>query len=141
MHLRRPCAARPPMSGSTCGGKAQAEGSMSTRESMRRELKELAKLAETMRRESEARASADHLPRYEPDPAQQLGEPALSTSSVTVPPVVPPSVPPPDDAGAVDLPGLGRGRGRLVAVFVGAGLAAALVGGAALGRSLVSQRG
>jgi hypothetical protein len=111
---------------------------MSTRESMRRELKELAKLAETMRKESEAKASAD-LYAYEPQPEQQPGELALTTSSVTVPPVVPPSVPPPDDLGEVDLPVLSRGRGRL-AVFVGAGLAVALVGGAALGRSLASQR-
>jgi hypothetical protein len=110
---------------------------MSTRESMRRELKELAKLAETMRKESEAKASAD-LYAYEAPP-EQPGELALTTSSVTVPPVVPPSVPPPDDAGEVDLPVLSRGRGRL-AVFVGVGLAAALVGGAALGRSFASQR-
>jgi hypothetical protein len=110
---------------------------MSTRESMRRELKELAKLAETMRKESEAKASAD-LYAYEAAP-EQPGELALTTSSVTVPPVVPPSVPPPDDAGEVDLPVLSRGRGRL-AVFVGVGLAAALVGGAALGRSFASQR-
>jgi hypothetical protein len=114
--------------------------STSTRESMRLELKELAKLAETMRKESEARASADLLQAYESEPVQQPEEPTLSASSVTVPPVVPPSTPPPDESAEVRLPGLGTGRGRFLTAVVGAGLAAALVGGAVLARSLASQR-
>jgi len=105
---------------------------------MRRELKELAKLAETMRKESEVKASAD-FSEYEPEAAQLTADPALSASSLTVPPVVPPSVPPPATSDFDDLPQHRGRRGGLRAVFVGAGVAAVLVGTAALGRSLVSR--
>ena len=68
---------------------------MSTRESMRRELKELAKLAETMRKD----AASEAKPNAYSFEAEAVAEAAahtpdrpLSASSVTVPPVVPPSL-------------------------------------------------
>jgi hypothetical protein len=100
---------------------------MSTRENMRRELKELARLAETMGKErtSDSWHPADERPSSPP-----------GLSSVSVPPVVPPSIPPPVAASVpVEVPFRNRKRGGVLAVVVGASLAAALMGGAVLGRS------
>src|SRR5258708_11661081 len=118
----------------------EAEGSMSTRESMRRELKELAKLAETMRKD----AASEAKPNAYSFEAEAVAEAAahtpdrpLSASSVTVPPVVPPSLPPPASS-ELEFPQKSGGRRGLIAIGVGAALAAAPVGGAALRRSVAS---
>jgi len=112
-----------------------------TREEMRRELKELTKLAETMRKEAapDSRPPYAHLLEPENNLAPPTPDRPLSVSSVTVPPVVQPSVPPPA-TDVDDFPPLRRGRKGLMAVAVGGALVVALVGGAAVGRSVTSHR-
>lgn len=112
-----------------------------TREDMRRELKELTKLAETMRKEAvpESRPPYAHLLDGEQNIAPPTPDRPLSVSSVTVPPVVPQSLAP-STADVDDFPPVRRGRKGFVAVGVGAALVIALVGGAAVGRSVTSHR-
>jgi hypothetical protein len=103
---------------------------MTTRESMRRELQDLAKLAKTMPTETPPPVAAKP-----PRPALQR-PPTPSTISVTIPPTVA-SVPPPlqVQAGAAGKPAKKGGRGTLVAVAL-VGLVVAVGGGATLGRTL-----
>jgi hypothetical protein len=115
--------------------------SMSTREDMRRELKELAKLAETMGKETPAEPAPD----LEGDvayPAAMLQRPATpaSSSRVSVPPFATPTLPPVFDPGDELRPRSAKRTG-IIAVLVGASLAAALVGGAFFGRSLAGGSG
>ena len=108
---------------------------MSTRDSMRRELKELAKLAETMGKESPADAAAQGNDPVD-FPASSLERPMTpaSSSRVSVAPFATPMTPPVFDIGE---PKKRSGkRTGFIAVVVGASLAAALVGGAYVGRSL-----
>jgi hypothetical protein len=112
--------------------------SMSTRESMRRELKELAKLAETMGKgsaESDAEIEAVPADMAGPFPGATLERPPTpaSASRVSVPPIATPTAPPVFDYPEPKKPGKRTG---IIAVIVGASLAAALVGGAAVGKSI-----
>jgi hypothetical protein len=106
--------------------------SMSTRESMRRELKELAKLAETMGKQTAAEPADDAA--YPVDFSNHgLERPVTpsSASRVSVAPVTTATMPPAYELEAKASPK----RTGLVAVIVGASLAAALLGGAAVGMS------
>jgi hypothetical protein len=115
--------------------------SMSTREDMRRELKELAKLAETMGKETPAEPAAD-LGSDVAYPGAMLQRPSTpaSSSRVSVPPFATPTLPPVFDPGDGLRPRSGKRTG-IIAVLVGASLAAALVGGAFVGRSLAGGSG
>jgi hypothetical protein len=109
---------------------------MSTRENMRRELKELAKLAETIGKEPVAESAPVRQEPYE-SPQRLIERPSTpqSLSTFTVPPVSP-------SMGAeafveAEAPRIRKRRGRgVVAIAIAVGLAGALVGGAQLGRSL-----
>ncbi len=113
--------------------------STSTRENMRRELKELAKLAETMGKERPATAETEASASHYSGGLQRPSTPA-SSSRVTVPPVAFPSTPAPfasplsSDIGAEP-----RKRSGFMAVVIGGSLAAALVGGAVVGKSLAGR--
>ena len=102
--------------------------SMSTRESMRRELKELAKLAETMGKQPVAETAAEGQVEF---PVHTLERPVTpaSASRVSVAPFTTPTVPPVFDIEPKAAPK----RTGIIAVVVGASLAIALVGGAAVG--------
>jgi hypothetical protein len=104
------------------------ETSMSTRQNMRRELQDLAKLAQTMPKER---------PTPMPTPAKAFERPSIpSRDSVSVPPAiasVPVSVP---AVSAVAQPK--RGRGLLV-TLAAAGIAVAIVVGGAMGRTLAQR--
>src|SRR5215831_12835393 len=110
--------------------------SMSTREDMRRELKELAKMAETMGKETPAEPAADVGGDHVAYPATMLQRPATpaSSSRVSVPPFATPTLPPVFDPGDETRPRSAKRTG-IIAVLVGASLAAALVGGAFVGKS------
>jgi hypothetical protein len=111
---------------------------MSTRESMRRELKELAKLAETMGKDAPVEVETDDAVAVE-FPAAGLQRPITpaSASRVSVAPFATPMTPPvfdsPFEAKAAPK------RTGLIAVLVGAGLAIALVGGAAVGKTMADR--
>lgn len=105
--------------------------SMSTRESMRAELKELAKMAETMGKAPAAEA-VDDRPLAFPENALERPPTPASASRVSVPPFATPTTPPVFDYAE---PKKGGKRTAFIAVTVGAALAAALVGGAAVGKS------
>src|ERR1700678_1457376 len=128
---------------------------MSTRESMRRELKELAKLADTIGRAPSVAPPAPSAPPPPPAFGAPLSAPpprpldslpmggieqastAGSTSALTV--LTPPSLPStPPPVSMQSRPPKRGSRGGLVALIGGA-LVAALVGGAALGKSLASR--
>src|SRR5579859_3357726 len=115
--------------------------SMSTRDDMRRELKELAKLAETMGKEPPAEVAVP-LGNDVAFPAATLQRPETpaSSSRVSVPPFATPTVPPVFDPGDELRPRSGKRTG-IIAVLVGASLAAALVGGAFVGKSLAGGSG
>jgi hypothetical protein len=104
-----------------------------TRESMRRELKELAKMAETMGKPS-ADAVADSAPIEFPQNTLERPATPASSSRVSVPPMATPTVPP-----VFDYAEAKRGSGKrtgVLAVLIGGGLAIALVAGAYVGKSL-----
>jgi hypothetical protein len=119
---------------------------MSTRDEVRRELKELAKLAETIRSRKEraldeappsgnwsALASTDELAARE---AQAYAPPQPRLSSVTVPPVTasqPSGLA--DYAGAVQPLPFYRQRAAVIAFATGAALVCAVAATAAVGRS------
>jgi hypothetical protein len=109
---------------------------MSTRENMRRELKELAKLAETMGKETPVEIEAEE-PGAPEFPAAGLQRPMTpaSSSRVSVAPFATP-MPPLFDSPFEAKP---RKRTGLIAVLVGAGLAIALVGGAAVGKTMADR--
>jgi hypothetical protein len=113
--------------------------STTTRESMRRELKELAKLAETMRKPSADASLAEEAPEPIEFPQSALERPVTpaSASRVSVPPMATPLTPPLFDY-AEAKPRSGKRTG-VVALLVGAGLAIALVAGAAVGKSLAGN--
>jgi hypothetical protein len=102
---------------------------MTTRESTRRELQDLAKLAASM-------------PKERPTPLPErpaLQRPSTPSSiSVNVPPAVA-SIPPPSDLASASASGK-RSRTPLVIVSVSLGLALAIAGGAEVGR-YVARRG
>src|SRR5579872_4896194 len=110
--------------------------STSTRENMRRELKELAKLAETMGKEPAVEAKEAPVV-VAPITLQRPATPA-SSSRVTVPPVVFPSTPPPFASPFSSEPPP-RKRSGVVALVIGGSLAVALVGGAIVGKSLAGR--
>jgi hypothetical protein len=104
-----------------------------TRENMRRELKELAKMAETMGKPS-ADAVADSAPIEFPQNTLERPATPASSSRVSVPPMATPTVPP-----VFDYAEAKRGSGKrtgVLAVLIGGGLAIALVAGAYVGKSL-----
>jgi hypothetical protein len=107
--------------------------SMTTRESMRRELKELAKLAETMGKQTavERIPEADIPVEFAGHSLERPLTPS-SASRVSVAPFTTPTLPP---AFELDAAKGAPKRTGLIAVIVGASLAAALVGGAAVGMS------
>jgi hypothetical protein len=109
----------------------------STRESMRRELKELAKMAETMGKPSPDAALAEEASSMQ-FPASALERPVTpaSASRVSVPPMATPTAPPVFDYAEPRRTGK---RAGVIAVLIGAGLAAALIGGAAVGKSLAGN--
>jgi hypothetical protein len=109
----------------------------STRESMRRELKELAKMAETMGKPSPDAALAEESASMQ-FPATALERPVTpaSASRVSVPPMATPTTPPVFDYAEPRRTGKRTG---VIAVLIGAGLAAALIGGAAVGKSLAGN--
>jgi len=107
---------------------------MSTRDNMRRELKELAKLAETMGKESPVDAAAAGRDVDFPMAGLERPPTPASSSRVSVPPFATPTAPP-----VFDIPEPQQRSGKrtgFIAVVVGASLAAALVGGAFVGKSL-----
>ncbi|HEY5147755.1 MAG TPA: hypothetical protein VII82_13365 [Polyangiaceae bacterium] len=108
--------------------------STTTRENMRRELKELAKLAETMGKPSADAVLADSAPIEFPQNTLERPVTPASSSRVSVPPMATPTVPP-----VFDYAEAKRGSGKrtgVLAVLVGGGLAIALVAGAYVGKSL-----
>lgn len=109
----------------------------STRESMRRELKELAKMAETMGKPNPDAALAEESSSM-PFPASALERPVTpsSASRVSVPPMATSTAPPAFDYAEPRPTGKRTG---VIAVLIGAGLAAALIGGAAVGKSLAGN--
>jgi len=108
--------------------------STTMRENMRRELKELAKLAETMGKPSADAVLADSAPIEFPQNTLERPATPASSSRVSVPPMATPTVPPVFDY-AEPKRGSGKRTGVL-AVLVGGGLAIALVAGAYVGKSL-----
>jgi len=113
--------------------------STSTRENMRRELRELAKLAETMGKAPPAAEENEGSANLSPTGLQRPSTPA-SSSRVTVPPVAFPSTPAPF-ASPLLSDGVPEPRKRpgFVAIVIGGSLAAALVGGAIVGKSLAGH--
>ncbi|MGH7271542.1 MAG: hypothetical protein ACREJ3_14020, partial [Polyangiaceae bacterium] len=110
--------------------------STSTRESMRIEFKELAKLAETMGKTPPVESAQAAEPPEATRSQGAIERPSTppSMSAITVPP------PRPSISSPVFLqPPPKRSRAGLLAVLVGAGLAIALVGGALLGRSYAAR--
>jgi S-DNA-T family DNA segregation ATPase FtsK/SpoIIIE len=115
---------------------------MSTRDNMRRELKELAKLAETMGKDSPAASTAAQAPDSIAFPAAaSLERPVTpaSSSRVSVGPFATSTAPPVFETPEPSKPS--GSRTGFIAVVVGAGLAVALVGGAFVGKSLAGSSG
>ena len=111
--------------------------STSTRENMRRELKELAKLAETMGKEPRPAEPSESAAALASPGLQRPATPA-SSSRVTVPPVAFPSTPPPFASPFSSEPPPRKGN-RFMALAIGGSLAVALVGGAVVGKSLAGR--
>jgi hypothetical protein len=113
--------------------------STSTRENMRRELKELAKLAETMGKAPPATEESEGSAHLASGGLQRPSTPA-SSSRVSVPPVAFPSTPAPFASPLLsDIPPEPRKRPGFMAIVIGGSLAAALVGGAVVGKSLAGR--
>jgi DNA polymerase-3 subunit gamma/tau len=106
---------------------------MTTRESMRRELKDLAKLAATMPKERPTPVEA--APSAKPPRPNLQRPPTPSSISLTVPPAVA-SIPAP---GRIVEAGPRKARRGLLGVCVALGLAVAIAGGATLGRTLAHR--
>jgi hypothetical protein len=109
--------------------------STSTREHMRQELKELAKLAETMGKTPPPPSPEEvalHRAATEP-------EPVSSPSHVTLPPISFPTTPPPLASSLSEDLIKPRKRIGLMAGVIGASLAVALAGGAMVGKSIASR--
>lgn len=111
---------------------------MSTRESTRRELQDLAKLAATMPKErpTPAPQATERVAAKPPRPNLQR-PPTPSSISVTVPPAVA-SIPPPSAVAPAATSAGTKRRGGFV-LSMALGLAVAIVGGAALGRTLAHR--
>src|SRR5208283_1943293 len=110
---------------------------MTTRNNMRRELQDLAKLADSMPKERPTPPPAQAAPAPARPSSPMLARPLTpSRISVTIPPTVA-SVPPPTFASPTAQPRR-SGRGALIAVAL-AGLVVAIAGGGVLGKTLAHR--